>query len=343
MNRRFKTLIASVCVAASLISGTAVSAFAEDIQYTLKSGDTVLSVCQSLGIDFYKNKDWITKKNKIKDYNRLKVGTVIILPGSGTNTAATAPSITGTTAAEGSAGDATLKGEDFISGYLISHKLVSGETVGGVCQSLGIDFDSNSERIKKLNNITNYNRVAAGKVLLLPSTKAPASGSCVKIVAHKVVSGDTAYGICQSYGISYDSSLAMMKILNNKDDFSSIKVGQILYLPVPGTVQASGGTTTAPGNNQGNAGTNQPTPVVQHNIFTYISNGSLQLQVNGNSVSKAKVGDSIKIVDTPNSGYVLSSVSVYKADDVNTTVEVKDGVFKMPDFDVVVKVEFKAE
>lgn len=342
MNRRLKTLIASVCVATSLVSGTAVSAFAENIQYTLKSGDTVVGVCQSLGIDFYKNKDWITKKNNIKDYSRLKVGTVITLPGAGTNTS-TAPSITGGTAAEGSAGDTSLKGEDFISGYLISHTLASGETVGGVCQSLGIDFDSNSERIKKLNNITNYNRIAAGKVLLLPTTKAPSSGSCIKIVAHKIVSGDTAYGICQSYGISYDSSLATMKILNNKDDFSAIKAGQLLYLPVPGTVQSSGGNQGSTGGNQGNTGTNQPTTVKQHTIFTYISNGTLQLQVNGNNVSKAKVGDSIKIVESANDGYILSSLSVYKADDVNTTVEVKDGVFKMPDFDVVVKVEFKAK
>lgn len=335
MNRRLKTLIASVCVAASLISGTAVSAFAENIQYTLKSGDTVLSVCQSLGIDFYKNKDWITKKNNIKDYSKLKVGTVITLPGGNTNaSASTAPSITGGVAAEGSAGDKSLKGEDFISGYLISHTLASGETVGGVCQSLGIDFESNSETIKKLNNISSYNRVAAGKVLLLPSTKAPSSGAYVKIVAHKIVSGDTAYGICQSYGISYDGNLNMLKNLNNKDDFSAIKAGQIMYLPVPG------GQSTVTGGSTNKPSVNTP---AQHKIFTYISNGTLQLQVNGVAVTTAKTGDSIKLINTPNSGYVLGSVSVYKADDEKTTVEVKDGVFKMPDYDVVVKVEFKAE
>lgn len=340
MNKRLKTLIASVCVASSLISGMAVSAFAENIQYTLKSGDTVLGVCQSLGIDFYKNKDWITKKNNIKDYSRLKVGQTIVLPGKGA-AAETAPSITGGTAAEGSAGDAVLKGDDFISGYLISHTMASGETVGGVCSALGIDFSSNSDRIMKLNNIKSWNKVPAGKVIQLPTTKAPSSGSCIKIVAHKIVSGDTAYGICNSYGISYDNSLAMMKILNNKDDFAAIKAGQILYLPVPGTVTSSGGTTGGtPGGSTGGS-TNTPAPAKQYNIYTYISNGTLQLQVNGNTVSKAKAGDTIKIVDTPNSGYALDKITVYKADDETKTVEVKDGSFKMPEHDVVVKVEFK--
>lgn len=344
MKKRFTKMVASVCVAAALVSGLAASAYAEDtVKYTLKSGDTVLSVCQSLGIDFYANQAWITKTNNIKDYSRLKVGTVLTLPLGSTE----APSITSGTPAEGSSGDTTVKDGDFISGYLISHTLASGETVGGVCQSLGIDFDSNSDRIKELNNITSYNRVPAGKTLLLPSTKAPSSGSCIKIVAHKIVSGDTAYGICQSYGISYDSSLSMMKILNNKDDFSAIKAGQILYLPVPGTVQSSSSgsnTSTSSGNtgSTGNTGTNQPTQAKQYSIYSYFSNGTLQLQVNGNAVSKAKAGDTIKIDGKPDSGYTLSSVTVYKYGDSEKTIEVKDNSFIMPEYDVVVKVEFKA-
>lgn len=336
MNKRLKTFIASICVASSLISGVAVSAFAEDIKYTLKSGDTVLAVCQNLGIDFYKNQAWITKKNNIKDYSRLKVGQTIILPGKG-SAAETPPSITGGSEAEGSKGDAVLKGDDFISGYLITHTMASGETVGGVCAALGIDFSSNSDMIMKLNNIKSWNKVPAGKVLQLPTTKAPSSGSCIKIVAHKIASGDTAYAICNSYGISYDSSLALMKVLNNKDDFAAIKAGQLLYLPVPGTVSSSGGST---GGSTG-GGTTTPTPAKQYNIYTYISNGTLQLQINGNAVSKAKAGDTIKIVDKPNTGYALDKVTVYKADDEAVTVEVKDGSFKMPEHDVVVKVEFK--
>lgn len=335
MNRRLKTLVASVCVATSLISGMAVSAFAEDVKYTLKSGDTVVAVCQSLGIDFYKNKDWITKKNNIKDYSRLKVGQTIILPGSGTTP--TAPSITDGTAASGSAGDAILKGEDFISGYLISHTMASGETVGGVCATLGIDFASNSDRIMKLNNISSWNKVAAGKVIQLPTTKAPASGSCIKIVAHKIVAGDTAYAICQSYGISYDKSLDMMKILNNKEDFAAIKAGQLLYLPVPGTISSgSGGNNVTVG-----GGTNTPTQAQQYDISTQISNGTVRLQVNNNSVTKAKAGDTIKIVANPEPGSKLDSITVYKAGDTSKTVEVdENNCFKMPEYSVVVKVVF---
>ena len=105
MKKRLISVLLTLCLAAALFSSMSVTAFAADtIKYTLKSGDTVYGVCQSLGIDFYANYTWITKTNNIKNYANLKPGTVITLPAAG----AKSDSATGTTPVEGSANDKTL-------------------------------------------------------------------------------------------------------------------------------------------------------------------------------------------------------------------------------------------
>lgn len=342
MKKRLISMLLTVCMVVVLFSCLTVTASAENIQYTLKPGDTVLAVCNSLGIDFYANQAWITKTNNIKNYNTLKAGTVLTLPAAGTTAAA--PSITGSTPAEGSANDKSLLDGDFISGYLIPHVMQSGETVYAVCSALGIDFSANSDRIMKINNITSYNKIAAGRTILFPSTTAPASGSCVKIVAHKIVSGDTTYGICSSYGISYDGNLKLLQTLNNKENMAAIKAGQLLYLPVPAVISANQGGTSTGSTNAGstNTGTNTAAPT-QYEIYTAISNGELLVQISGVTITKAKAGDTIKIECTADKGYTLDTISVTKHGDSATSVEVSaDGSFKMPAYAVDVKVSFKA-
>lgn len=339
MKKRLISVLLTVCMVAALFSCLTVTASADNtIKYTLKPGDTVLAVCNSLGIDFYANQAWITKTNNIKNYNTLKAGTVLTLPAAGTTT--TAPSITGSTPAEGSANDKGLLDGDFVSGYLIPHVMQSGETVYAVCNALGIDFNANSDRIMKINNITSYNKVAVGRSILLPSTKAPASGSCVKIVAHKIVSGDTTYGICSSYGISYDGNLKLLQTLNNKENMGAIKAGQLLYLPVPAVISANQSGSTNTGNTS--AGTNTPAPAL-YEIYTSINNGELLVQISGVTVTKAKAGDTIKVECTADKGYTLDKISVTKHGEATTSVEVaSDGSFKMPAYAVDVKVSFKA-
>lgn len=291
---------------------------------------------QSAWIDFYANQAWITKTNNIKNYNNLKAGTVLTLPAAGTTT--TPPSITGSTPAEGSANDNSLLSGDFISGYLIPHVMQPGETVYAVCNGLGIDFSSNSDRIMKINDIKSYNKIAAGRSILLPSTKAPVSGACVKIVAHKIVSGDTTYGICSSYGISYDGNLKLLQALNNKENMAAIKAGQLLYLPVPTVISANQGG----GSTGGNTGASTNTPAAQYEIYTSISNGELLVQISGVTVTKAKAGDTIKIACTADKDYAMDKISVTKHGDAAVSVEVaEDGSFKMPAYAVDVKVSFK--
>ena len=95
-----------------------------------------------------------------------------------------------------------------------------------------MDFSSNDATIRKINNITNYNYMMPGKVILIPTKTVPGSGSYYKIMAHKLVAGDTVYGLCLTYGLSYENNITFLQRLNNRDNLATYYVGQTLYMPL---------------------------------------------------------------------------------------------------------------
>ena len=81
MKRTLIRILSSICLVAILISCLGISAFADDtVKYTVQSGETVLGICNKLGVNFYRNQAWITSANNITNYNNIKVGKVLILP-----------------------------------------------------------------------------------------------------------------------------------------------------------------------------------------------------------------------------------------------------------------------
>ena len=294
MNKRVLSVLLSLVLLVSLIGGLTATAYADSdtITYTLKAGDTVGKVCQTLGIDFAKNYDWITTRNNITNYSALPVGTVLVLPAPGTVATATtgtgaattpggavAPGATTATTPGGTTTTTTTTpivtaapaaATDTVGGYLISHTLKSGETVYSVCNYYGIKFDENSDKIQKLNNIKNYTSLKVGQVLLLPSATPPASGNYYKLVAHKVVSGDTVVAICSANGIEYGKNIDLLKAINNKNDLTSIKVGETFLVPIPatasGTVPAGGTTPTGGTTPSGSTTPASSVPTIQYTM-----------------------------------------------------------------------------
>ena len=198
----------------------------------MKSGDTVLKVCQTLGIDFHKNYDWITTVNNITNYNNLKVGRVLTLPAPGTTPAlntATPTTTTGTvTTGTAVATTGTTLAGDTVQYYLIDYVVKSGDTLYNICNYYG----ANSATVQSLNGITNAARLTVGQKLSIPSMSAPTSGTYTKVIAHKVVSGDTVDALCRTYGISYAANANKISALNNNINLAAIKVGQTLLFPV---------------------------------------------------------------------------------------------------------------
>ncbi len=341
MKKRFVSMLLSLCLVFALFCGMSVIAYADGTQeYTLKAGDTVFSVCQKLGVDFYANQTWIMETNHITSWTNLKSGMKLTLPAAGTvgGVAVTNTAAAGTTAAAAS----TLSTGDTVSYYLVEHVMQSGETVYSVCNQLGINFNANSDRIKEMNGINNYNNVKVGTTVKLPATSVPASGTYTQIVAHKVVAGDTVGALCRSYGIDYASNADTIKALSGLENLGAIKAGQTLYLPV----KASASATTAAAAAAPVAGVsaaptvNTTAQAGAMNVHTS-SNGLFYLTVNGQVVNSAPAGTTVTVVTVPDQGYKVNDIIIYKTASTER-VKVTKSTFVMPAYDITIYVTFRA-
>ena len=356
MKRNMKRTVICIFIVAMLMTSMTISAFAADtVQYTIKEGDTVLAVCNKLGVDFYANQQWITAVNHINNYRDIKVGKVLILPLfntqtdptkanallnslAGSTTVATAPTNPTTIpAATTTTPTTSLHPGDSIVSYLVVHVMQPGETVFSVCNALGVDFAKNSDKIMKLSNITSWNRVAVGKKVIIPSSVAPAGSTYTAIVAHKVQGGETVGSICTSYGLNYGAVQTQLKALNNTENLNVIKVGQTFYLPLSsaalaptvGTVPTAGSTVTV-----------TPTTPTAEVKATSVPHGTFKLQVDGKDVTTAAAGQKVTIVASPEPGYEVDQVTIIKVGGGEYVVPTGMS-FTMPNFPITVNVTFR--
>jgi len=146
--------------------------------------------------------------------------------------------------------------DDKVAGYLVSYTFQAGDTIYGVCEKKGIDFNTNLAAIGKINGITNYNYMMPGKLLWLPSTTATTDAPYYSLLAHTLVAGETPAGLCQSYGIDYNANYNLLSALNT--NLATFMAGQVFILPLyitpagtdtspaPATATPAPGTTPAP-------------------------------------------------------------------------------------------------
>lgn len=363
MKKRLISMLLTVLMVASLFGGMSVSAYAdgeyETQEYTLKSGDTLLKVCNKLGLNWYSCQTAINKLNNIGEaqYRKLSVGQVIKLPASNEDAAKIAKATissgsTGGTVISGGTGNTSGSASNVNATYwLIPYTMQRGETVAGVCNALGISFATYSEQIKTINNISKWSKVAAGKTLLLPSASAPAAGtSCYAVVAHQIQKGETTYSICNEYGVSYNANMSLMQTLNKGTSLTNIKYGRTLYVPVAtvagssssgstsgsGTVISGGGSSSS-GSTSGSGSSTTKTYKLSSGTVT---NGKISFTVNGKTVTSAAAGSTVTIVASPDSMCGLKSVSLKYADG-SAVPKITDSTFTMPACDVVVNATFE--
>lgn len=366
MKKRLISMLLTVLMVASLFGGMSVSAYADEEyatqEYTLKSGDTLLKVCNKLGLNWYSCQTAINKLNNISEaqYRKLSVGQVIKLPATNEDAAkivkaGTSSGSTGGTVISGGTGSST-SGSTSTSGvnaayWLIPYTMQKGETVAGVCNVLGISFATYSEQIKTINNISTWSKVAAGKTLLLPSASAPAAGtSCYAVVAHQIQKGETTYSICNQYGVSYNANASLMQTLNKGTSLTNIKYGRTLYVPVATVAGSSsssgssgsttGGTVISGGTGSSSSGTGSSSTKTYKLSTGTVTNGKISFTVNGKTVTSAAAGSTVTIVASPDSMCGLKSVSLKYADG-SAVPKITDSTFTMPSCDVVVNATFE--
>ena len=367
MKKRFISMLLAVILVATLFGGTSVSAYADSdyktFKYTIASGDTLLQICNNSGLNFYTCQTAINKLNNFTSeaqYRKLYVGQVITLPASNEDAAKIASSyVSGSTGSgsvvnTGSSTGSTGSVSGNVAYWLIPYTIQSGETITGVCNTLGISFSAYADLIKSINNISSWNRIPAGKTLLLPTAVQPAAGiSCYAVIAHKVTQGETTYGICQNYGISYTANTSLLQTLNPKVSLTNIKYNTTLLVPVP-TVITSGSTGgSSSGSNSGssnsgsssgssNSGSSSDsgTSTKTYSISSSSSGGgSLSFTVNGKSATAAAAGSTVTIKTNPEANKTLDSISVTTADK-SAVIAVSNGTFTMPESNVKVTATF---
>lgn len=365
MKKRFISMLLAVLLVVSLFAGTSVSAYADGeyktVSYTLVKGDTLLQICNNMGLNFYTCQTAINKLNNFTSeaqYRKLYVGQVIKLPATNEDAAKIASSYisgstgSGTVVNTGSSSGSTGNVSGNVAYWLIPYTIQRGETVVGVCNTLGISFNTYSSQIMKINNISSWNKVAAGKTLLLPTAVKPAAGiSCYAVIAHKVAQGETTYGICQNYGISYTSNASLMQALNPSVNFNFIKYNTTMLVPVPTVITAgtTGGTTsggtTSGGTTSGNTNSGSTNSGTGSSTKTYTisassnGGGSVSFTVNGKSATAAAAGSTVTIKANPQSNKTLESVKVVYADN-SAVLPVNNGTFTMPECNVRVEAKF---
>ena len=353
MKNRVLCLLLSLCLVFTLLCGLTMTASADTTSYTLQSGDTVIDVCKKLGIDFYANRAWIVQQNNITSFNNLPAGMTLILPtgdaakGGAAKAASTTTTVTG----------ATVVTADTVAYYLVNHTMRSGEAVINVCKSLGVDFLANQSLISSINGITNYKGVQVNQVIKIPTYTVPTNGdSYSKVVAHKVVKGDTVGDLCRNYGIDYASNKNAIQGLNGLTNLGVIYEGQTLLLPVSSSVvigsASAGGTGSTVVTTPSDAANTDPNAVIykiynggteyyDDSISAYVGGGgSFTVKSGSTALNKAAAGASLKVVCSPDVGYQVKSIKVLKYEGGNEIAVKADGSFTMPNFDVKVKVEF---
>jgi len=227
---------------------------------SVAKGDTMYSLCNKRGFSYSTYKELLMKLNNIEDeysLTKITVGKKIILPTS-KEAADELCKLLGVDTSKKNAkqqnkpfsvvGDASkIPSGDVARYYIINYTMQSGDTVSNLLKKWGMSFKTCSQQILNMNGLSDFDHISAGRALYFPVEKMELTDdNSFTVIEHTLKTGDTAYSICSSYGMDYNKALVTLQLLNSDVDFTKIKVGQKLYIPVKGVVALgtqSGGKT----------------------------------------------------------------------------------------------------
>lgn len=363
MKKRLISFVLTVVMLVSLCTVFTASASAEPAVTTvsLPSGGSVVKLCEGLGVNYYAHKNLIMSLNNItseSQFYKLSAGTPVVLPvneaaaaslegGTAAATPLSAGTLTaaGTTAAAGTtpAGQTTaLPAGDSVAYYLVWYSIQRGQTIDSIYRDWGLNYRTYDNQIRKLNNISSYNSLVAGKTYLLPTTNpAVANSAYYTVMAHTMRAGEYAYDIITNqYTLNYNQIQQMTLALNNTSDLSYVGANTTLYIPVSGIVSPS--TTVSPTTAAVTTTATVSTSANYNLVSQTTVNGSFALMVDNNVVTTAQAGKIVTVVATPDVGYGIDMIRVTKVGDASSAVAVNNNCFVMPNYSVIVSVTFKS-
>src|SRR5690606_17611442 len=132
------------------------------------------------------------KANSITNYNLIRVGQVLTIPGKTTTPPATS----------------------------VKYTVKTGDTLYSIANKHNVTVAA----LAKANKITNYNLIRVGQVLTIPGKTTTPPPTSVK---YTVKTGDTLYSIPNTH----NARLAALPKANNITNYNLIRVGQVLTIP----------------------------------------------------------------------------------------------------------------
>ena len=199
------------------------SAAGEQQEYRVRPGDTLSKIASKFGV----STSLLQAFNKISNPNFIRVGQLILIPGSTNSNQVAEPTPEPSPTQEPEPEPAPEA--DATTGD-VEYRVQSGDTLLRIAYKFGISTSA----LQSYNSITNPNRISIGQVLRIPTAtsntnvaQAQPEPEPVAMETYRVVTGDTLWGISRKLGVK-SSALAALNGINN---VNFIRVGQVLKVP----------------------------------------------------------------------------------------------------------------
>ena len=177
----------------------------EPFQYTVKEGDTLLSIALRFGVTL----NQLVSVNGLQDQHNIGVGQVLLIPGASTSELPRAQT--------GAADPALTRRAG-------THTVQPGETLAQIAEQYGVTLTDliafNS------NTITNPHILKTNTVLIIPGLTA-ADVQILNQTLYTVQEGDSLLAIAQLFGVSVDA----LNAANNITNPDLLRVGDELIIP----------------------------------------------------------------------------------------------------------------
>ena len=291
------------------------------IPYVMQYGDTLASVCNTMGSSYGAYSSMILGMNNIKNANNVWAGKTVYIPST----------------------KAPASGACYA---VVAHTVSSGETMTNICSAYGTSYQANATLINGLNSAKNLNKIYAGQQVYIPvvATIGNNNNGNTPVV-------ETGYKINLIYssanGVPYaqvkGNTVTKTDAGNTVTIFGGANKGYALNSIV----------ATRADNNANIVLTNHSftMPPCDVNVNVKYSNGyhiernviglnsgTFETTINDEAVEYASYGDVIVLKMSPKTGYSAQTVKVSGT----VLAQKADGTysFKMPDNDIVVEVVF---
>ena len=312
------------------------------VAHTMTSGESLYSVCNSLGVSYTNTVAKIVAINGLSNPNNVWVGKTIYVPVS------TRPS----------------SGTYYV---VVGHTVVAGDTMAALCSNYGVSFTKNYTMLEGLNGTTNLNRILTGYTVYIPAL----SSVVVKTVTTtntntttntstntntNTSSGYDIYFTSTSDGAPY-ATVSGSKVTKAEagKTVTIVPDANYGYTQESVVVSTTGGSRVSVTNNTFIMPSSSVTITLTYTAAKQITvgsaaNGTVKVYSGGIEAKAAAMGSKINVVATPANGYQVETVTYsyyeYAANGTATqktvNVPAKNGeyVFAMPDAAVKVNVTF---